>query len=38
MIETATNIRMRDAIRAAHQERAQVFANGMSWLLGRKTK
>ena len=36
MFETPTNTRTRDAIRAAHKERADVFAAGLRWITGRK--
>ncbi len=36
MFETPTNARTRDAIRAAHKERADVFAAGLRWITRRK--
>lgn len=36
MYETTTQIRTRDAIRAAHSERARVFRQGLAMIFGRR--
>lgn len=38
MYETSTQIRTRDAIRAAHKERSRVFHEGLAIIFGRRTK